>query len=68
MSHTQTLWLMNNNIGDAGLTAFAKAVESGALDKLKALHLNTCLKFSQQSIDTLKIAMSKTNCSELEIY
>ena len=64
----QELWLRDNNIGDAGLTAFAKAVESGALDKLKVLHLNNCLKISQQSKDTLKIAMSKTNCSELEIY
>ena len=31
---TQELRLDNNNIGDAGLTALAKAVESGALDHL----------------------------------
>jgi hypothetical protein len=31
MCHTQELWLNYNKIGDAGLTAFAKAVESGAL-------------------------------------
>ena len=33
MCHTQVLWLEHNNIGDAGLTALAKAVESGALPK-----------------------------------
>ena len=32
---TQELRLDNNNIGDAGLTALAKAVESGALDQLQ---------------------------------
>ena len=31
MCHTQELWLYDNKIGDAGLTALAKAVESGAL-------------------------------------
>ena len=31
MCHTQELWLDENNIGNTGLTAFAKAVESGAL-------------------------------------
>ena len=35
MCHTQVLRLYNNHIGDAGLTALAKAVESGALDKLQ---------------------------------
>ena len=33
MCHTQDLALFSNNIGDAGLTALAKAVESGALPK-----------------------------------
>ena len=37
MCHTQVLRLDSNNIGDAGLTALAKAVESGALD-----HLTVC--------------------------
>ena len=62
MCHTQVLELGNNQIGDAGLTALAKAVESGALDHLKNLYLgkNKC---SQQSKDMLKTAMSKTNCS-----
>ena len=31
MCHTQELYLHENQIGDAGLTALAKAVESGAL-------------------------------------
>ena len=34
MCHTQELRLFSNNIGDAGLTALAKAVESGALASL----------------------------------
>ena len=33
MCHTQDLGLFSNNIGNAGLTALAKAVESGALPK-----------------------------------
>ena len=37
MCHTQSLDLEGNQIGDAGLTALAKAVESGALD-----HLTVC--------------------------
>ena len=37
MYHTQELWLYGNNIGDAGLTALAKAVESGALASLETL-------------------------------
>ena len=34
------LVLENNKISDAGLTAFAKAVESGALPQLKKLYLH----------------------------
>jgi hypothetical protein len=33
MCHMQVLSLYNNKISDAGLTALAKAVESGALPK-----------------------------------
>ena len=40
MCHTQDMWLYKNNIGDAGLTALAKAVESGALPALRILALN----------------------------
>jgi hypothetical protein len=39
MCHTQELWLFSNNIGDAGLTALAKAAESGALAQLNTLSL-----------------------------
>ena len=37
MCHTQELSLYGNKIGDAGLTALAKAVESGALASLTTL-------------------------------
>jgi Leucine-rich repeat (LRR) protein len=37
--HTQELSLYGNEIGDAGLTALAKAVESGALAQLTELRL-----------------------------
>ena len=40
MCNTQYLRLDDNKIGDAGLTALAKAVESGALDKLEKLILD----------------------------
>ena len=41
MCHTQLLQLGGNQIGDAGLTALAKAVESGALPKLKVLFISS---------------------------
>ena len=40
MCHTQELYLYENKIGDAGLTALAKAVESGALASLETLAVN----------------------------
>ena len=40
MCHTQELSLYGNKIGDAGLTALAKAVESGGLASLKKLALD----------------------------
>ena len=40
MSHTQVLKLGGNQIGDAGLPALAKAVESGALPQLETLSLS----------------------------
>ena len=43
MCHTQELNLNDNHIGDAGLTALAKAVESGALDKLQVSWCPTAL-------------------------
>ena len=39
MCFVQFLGLQKNQIADAGLTAFAKAVESGALPQLKELNL-----------------------------
>ena len=41
MCHTQELNLYGNQIGDAGLTALAKAVESGALALLETLDLGS---------------------------
>ena len=41
MCHAQILRLDGNDIGDAGLTALAKAVESGALAQLTRLDLDT---------------------------
>ena len=41
MCHVQILLLSENNIGDAGLTALAKAVESGALASLEKLALGS---------------------------
>jgi hypothetical protein len=40
MCHTQGLGLGGNQIGDAGLTALAKAVESGALASCQKLYLS----------------------------
>ena len=37
MCHTQELSLYGNKIGDAGITALAKAVESGALPKCNTI-------------------------------
>ena len=40
MCHVQALGLSDNNIGDAGLAALAKAVESGALASLETIWLH----------------------------
>jgi len=40
MCHTQVLQLGGNQIGDAGLTTLAKAVESGALASCQRLYLD----------------------------
>ena len=40
MCFMQFLNLQNNQIADAGLTAFAKAVESGALASLGTLYVD----------------------------
>ena len=54
--HTQQLWLSNNKIGDAGLTALAKAVESGALALLKELELGG----NQIGDDGLKMLLTQS--------
>ena len=52
MCHTQELWLNNTKIGDAGLTALAKAVESGALAPGAEVYL-----FDNSATETGKQAM-----------
>jgi hypothetical protein len=57
MCHTQELLLYGNKIGDAGLTALAKAVESGALPALGSLLLsgNPASEQAQQAaMDAIK--------------
>ena len=52
MCHTQGLYLHENQIGNTGLTALAKAVESGALDKVTFINLDR-----NQATETGKRAM-----------
>ena len=52
MCHTQDLGLFSNNIGNAGLTALAKAVESGALPKC-----TTIMTFGNPASDEAKQAV-----------
>ena len=40
LCHTQVLFLNDNQIGNTGLTAFAKAVENGALPKCTFIGLD----------------------------
>ena len=40
MCNTQLLWLNNNQIGDAGIEALAKAAGGGAMPQLRELRLN----------------------------
>jgi hypothetical protein len=55
---TQELRLDNNNIGDAGLTALAKAVESGALASLK-YHLLQNNQIGDAGLSALAEAVGK---------
>ena len=52
MCHTQELYLHENKIGDAGLTALAKAVESGALAPGAAVSLraNSATEIGKQAM------------------
>ena len=56
----ETLWLMNNQIGDAGVMALAEAAGKGTLPQLKTLALNGNSTISQQAQDALKAALP--NC------
>ena len=58
MCHTQWLDLGGNNIGDAGLTALAKAVESGALASLEVLFLENN-QISDAGLSALAEAVGK---------
>ena len=53
MCHMQVLELQYNNIGDAGLTALAKAIESGALDKLEVSVCPTALSSCLETLHVL---------------
>ena len=52
MCHTQGLGLGGNQIGDAGLTVLAKAVESGALAPGAEVHLqrNKATEIGKQAL------------------
>ena len=52
MCHMQVLTLENNKIADAGLTAFAKAVKSGALAPGAKVYLdnNSATKTGKQAM------------------
>ena len=66
LASLKELYLNSNSIGDDGLKALAEACASGAQDHLPSLYVGNN-KCSQQSKDMLKTAMSKTNCSILEV-
>ena len=54
------LYLDDNQIGDAGVTALAEAVGKGTLPQLKRLDLSGNGTISQQAKDALKAALP--NC------
>ena len=54
MCHKQVLRLDNNKIADAGLTAFAKAVESGALARCTLINL-----YNNQASDEAKKSVQR---------
>ena len=53
----ETLFLMNNQIGDAGVMALAEAAGKGTLPKLKSLCIDGNSTISQQAKDALKAAL-----------
>ena len=66
MCHTQTIELGRNDIGDAGLTALAKAVESGALPQLKQLWLSKN-KIGDVGLSALAEAVGKGGLDHLTV-
>ena len=56
------LWLANNHIGDAGVSALASACASGALDHIKDLYLNNN-PISKQAQDTMRAAAAARGVS-----
>ena len=59
----ETLFLHDNQIGDAGVMALAEAAEKGALPQLWSLALHNNSTISQQAKDALKAALP--NCNEI---
>ena len=66
MCHTQELSLYGNKIGDAGLTALAKAVESGALPQLNELWLSDN-KISDAGVSALADAVGSGALDHLTV-
>ena len=66
MCHTQELSLYVNKIGDAGLTALAKAVESGALASVQKLFLNSNA-IGDDGITALADALGKGALDQLQV-
>ena len=70
MCHTQYLELGENRIGDAGLTALAKAVESGALPNLQTLNLGDFMggnNIGDEGMKALADALSKGALDHLTV-
>ena len=67
MCHTQDLGLFSNNIGNAGLTALAKAVESGALPALEQLDL-TLNQIGDDGLKALAEACASGALDHLTVY
>ena len=62
MCNTQELWLNNNQIGDAGIEALAKAAGGGAMAHLHDLYLGGN-SISDKTKDTMRNAMSNRSRS-----
>ena len=63
MANLEELDLGGNTIGDAGMTAFADAVSSGALDTSSVSIYLSNNPISQSSKDKIESAMANKSCS-----